>query len=249
MRDLIEYFPVRYEDRSSIQSIVKAYKNTAPDRIPVVIVSCIRQETINFRNKKIPKFIFSDGETELAAAAFNPAHRYFVTGSCYFLSGSISYKYNEYQIAISDYEDFDEKELNSLNIGRIVPVYASTRGLTQKKIRYCVAACYARLDSLRYNLPDHIIKKYKLNSKKDNLLTMHFPSSLSKLKAARKQLVYEELYNFQEKMLAQRKKIKTAKEPQRYQKENLTQLLKSKFPFKLTDSQEKALAEIKTDMF
>ena len=84
------------------------------------------------------KFSFIDkSDRQISLTAFNPAHSYFKEGEYYILSGRIKSNRKEAFINLLDYESFDEESVNSIHLGRIVPIYSSTMGLNSKKNPPC----------------------------------------------------------------------------------------------------------------
>ena len=79
IRDLINYYPVRYEDRSNITSIHESLLKSISDEnyISTLIVRCVEKSSFVFRNREIPKYYFTDSSALVCVSAFNPAHNRF----------------------------------------------------------------------------------------------------------------------------------------------------------------------------
>ena len=107
-----------------------------PDAIATLIVVCQKQTSFRLKNRDIKKYFFADVDNHLlSGSAFDPKQSRFAVGQPYILSGKIRKKYGEVQFNLSEFEEFDNDALNSLNMGRIVPVYKSFPGLSQKRLR------------------------------------------------------------------------------------------------------------------
>ena len=235
-KDLLYYFPKRYEDRSSILSLEDAYKHALenPASIATLLVTCTNYSRFYFRDREIPKFTFSDASGDCSLSAFNPAHRFFKVGETYFLTGKLKQAYNELQLNLLDYEIFDEEAVESLNLGRIVPLYSSTQGLSQKKIRNAVKALLCVLEEeafpLSYEIPSEILAKYRLRDKLENVKDLHFPESQENLTLAKQELIFEEFFVFQLHLAVKKIKEKQGKSNNCYDKDLLKELVLSRLP-------------------
>ena len=80
----------------------------------------------------------------------------------------------------------------------ILPIYPLTEGLTQKAVSKAVTQALSQYaHGIENELPAEIIEKRGLLSKQDAIRLIHRPSDLSQAAAARKTLVFEELFQFQ----------------------------------------------------
>ena len=254
VKDLLFYFPIRYEDRSSILSIYDSAQKCKEDEdfVATIICVCIKKSEFRFKNRKIKKFVFTDNKEKLAFTAFNPFFRYFKENEHYILSGKVKWKNHQYELTLLDYEIFDEEGFNSIHLGRIVPIYSSTQGLSQKNIRSLIKNVFDDFSRacFHYQLPKEIIKQYRyFDSKKEDLKTIHFPSSHQVLKESRNRLVYEEFFGFQYQLYKKKLNREKGKEKNRYlQHSHLILTFQKKLPFDLTLDQKKVIFEITEHM-
>jgi ATP-dependent DNA helicase RecG len=159
--------------------------------------------------------------------------------------------YDRLQMVQPEYEIMEGPETDSVNIGRIVPVYSLTAELTQRFLRGIVfkAVCeYVKFAAER--LPTYIIARQKLVDIKFALRNIHFPTNFQMLEKAYKRIVFEEFFILQ-LALAIRKKGRGA-EDQAFGHSmtagELSESFKKALPFELTEGQKKAVAEIERDM-
>jgi ATP-dependent DNA helicase RecG len=170
--------------------------------------------------------------------------------------GHFYYKYGEVQSS-----SFEIADIKGGAFGRILPVYPLTENLTQAMLRrftWRALAQYA--DNLEDELPDYIIQRDNLLSKKAALNAIHFPSSFAEKDQARKTLIYEELF-YLELMTAHRVKKRkkaahgsaenggdTAKNAATGELTPLQKRLIERLPFPLTAGQLEVIREINADM-
>lgn len=130
------------------------------------------------------------------------------------------------------------------------PVYAIKGKMTVKGIRKCINLAFSQFHGgITENLPQSLLKKYRLISRKMAIRTMHFPQSQDELKQARRRFVYEEFLLFQLKMQALRKfeRENSGGMKQAYDLTKLKNFISS-LPFPLTNAQKRVVNEILADM-
>src|SRR5690606_32422705 len=90
---------------------------------------------------------------------------------------------------------------------RLQPVYSSTEKLKQysldsKGIQRLTAELMPLIPvEIEETLPEYILQKHKLTSRKDAFWNIHFPAGTAELEAARRRLKFEELFAIQLKLL------------------------------------------------
>ena len=142
-------------------------------------------------------------------------------------------------------------EHSSLNAGRIVPIYTVSENFSIKTMRKAIHTCLEMFkDTITTVLPDYLIEKHKLLSKKDAICEIHFPSSMEMLERARFTLVFEELFIIQIKMLEHREQVKKelATVPLKIKDDGLVMNFIKNLPFELTSAQKNAVNEILNDL-
>ena len=256
--DLLHYYPVRYEDRTSILSISEAAEKALITEgfIGTIICQCVRAGSFSYHRRRIKRFVFVDGRSQgrLGISAFDPKHSYFKVDRYYMLSGKLKVKYRTLQMNLLDYEPFDKEAVDSLHMGRIVPIYASTERLTQKTLRAAIKHLLDLWDGadVGYGLPQEAIDQYRLTNRKHDVHEMHFPSSYEALERSRNKLVYEEFFWFQYRLVEKKITNKLGKEFSRYSKSipecRSIERLKQSLGFSLTDDQNQAIRDIISDM-
>ncbi len=249
--DLLYHFPSRYEDRTKRKSIAEALKSfqSDPEIIVSLMATCESKKSFMFKEREILSFSFSDGTGEFSVAAWNPLHRFFKMGEAYLMSGKLKRGKLEYQLNLLDYERLDEEALESWHHGRIVPIYSSTEGLFQKRIRHTVLEAFKLLEMevWDYSVPSRFLPE-GIEEKSKVAFNLHFPKSWESLNSSRQALAYEELFLFQVALAKQKKNEKEGKLPNRYPATQAVMQLRQQWPFTLTTSQDKVLAEIISDL-
>lgn len=247
VNDLLGHYPRNYLDRSNLKLI----NQLQPGEMETIFAFV--DQTIELRPKKgiqLTKLIVRD-KTGLACAVwFNQPYlsRQFKKNQPIFLSGKVERRFGELQFVSPEFELFTGEE--SLNINRIVPVYAGTEGLSQRVIRSALSACLKEYqEQIEDFIPPYITKQLNLMAKKTAVQEIHFPSSEAGLNAARERLVFEELFLLQLVFAVQRKKQTGQCEGVALRTKGvLTEKFLDLLPFQLTKAQQRVWNEIKTDL-
>jgi ATP-dependent DNA helicase RecG len=139
--------------------------------------------------------------------------------------------------------------IESLAIGRVVPIYALTEGVVANMVRDAVVAVMPATVHLKDPLPKGLRDKYRLMELKDAINNIHFPPDSDSLKDARRRLVFDEFYYLQLGLLQrqhQAKQVQTSAilAPKGQLIDEFYKIL----PFQLTGAQQRVLNDILTDL-
>lgn len=130
------------------------------------------------------------------------------------------------------------------------PVYHVKGNLTVKGIRRWIQLAVNQFSTaIEENLPQALLLKYKLLNRRDALRALHFPLSEIDVKQARRRFVYEEFLLFQIKMQGLRKFEREHSKgiAQQYDNEQLKAFIDT-LPFPLTIAQKRVVNEILKDV-
>jgi ATP-dependent DNA helicase RecG len=139
--------------------------------------------------------------------------------------------------------------INSLTIGRVVPIYALTEGVMANTVRQAVIAALPAAVNLKDPLPGGLRQKYGLMELKDGIANIHFPEDSDTLKTARRRLVFDEFFYLQLGLLQRQRKAKEIQTsavlaPKGKLLEQFNEIL----PFKLTKAQQRVINDILNDL-
>jgi ATP-dependent DNA helicase RecG len=99
-------------------------------------------------------------------------------------------------------------------------------------------------------LPENILQKHDLISKKEAVIRINFPKELDDAETARKRLAFEELFYLELILALKKRSIQIEKKGISFNKDisSLTEKFKRSLPYELTSAQKKVINEIYTDM-
>ena len=246
IEDLLYYLPRRYEDRSNF-TLIKDLKVGEHHAIKGKVLTLGNHAT----RKGIRVFQIAVGDKTgvIYCVWFNQPflRKLFRVGQELEIYGKVE-KYKKLQINHPEYEFVTGKD--SLNMGRIVPVYSLTQDITQRYIRLLTheaISCF--LNSLDGCLPTRIMARSHLVDFRFAIHNIHFPASFENLGRAYRRLVFEEFFILQLALALKKKTAKTRTPGIRHNlNARLIESFKKLFSFELTNSQLKVINEIQIDM-
>ena len=266
--DLLHYLPFRYEDRLNPRGIAEL----RPGEMATVIAE-VRNSGL-FRTRKMPIFQLTvgQGRARLRCLWFHATYLQdkFKPGELIALYGKVEEDQHsrELQIIQPQYEILgdagdggsgaEKKAAESLEIGRIVPIYESA-GQGKLTPRWFRRAIRTSLDNLTPELPEPIPAvvrgRVALVSPRAALWNVHWPEpgeSLKDLQSSRTpahiRMIFDELF-FVELGLELKRRQQKAQTGIAFQlDERVRQAIKRILPFHPTEAQKKVLKEIAADM-
>ncbi|RXZ77010.1 ATP-dependent DNA helicase RecG [Paenibacillaceae bacterium] len=151
------------------------------------------------------------------------------------------------QLTATDSEFPDKGPAKS---GTLQPVYSVGGAITQSWMRKTLLQAFTQFGMMIEEvLPRDLIKKYDLMPRREAMARIHRPEDSAGGTAARKRMVYEELFLFQLKLHAFRTLTRSRLDGIRHTIDNTAVLTFAKgLPFELTESQKKVTNEILHDM-
>ena len=250
---LLYYFPKRYEDRSNFESISHLKESQFYTIKAQILVSGFRG---SFRNRRFSliEVVVSDDTGKIFCLWFNQPYlkKLFKIDEKIILYGKVERHNHRLQMNSPEFEVIDSTESHSdtLNMGRIVPIYTLTEGFTQRFLRIIIkSALNEFLTRIKDTLPYDIRRKYNLLNLAKSLISIHFPEGIKSKEESYRRLAFEEFFIYQLPILLRKYKIKQKQGIAHKVNEKLLGDFNKDLNFKLTAAQEKVLEEIKQDMF
>ena len=240
LQDLLLYFPFRYEDFQSKQ--VLDLEDGEKAVISGIVATPANVQYYGFKRNRL-RFSIKQGEVILAVNFFNQPY----------LADKIEVGAN---IAVFGKWDKAKASLTGMKLlaqveDDLQPVYRVAQGISQTSLIKLIKTAFDQgLDLLiEENLPQVLLERYHLLSRAEAVRAMHFPKDLAEYKQALRRVKFEELFYFQMQLQVLKMETKDVSNGLvlDWQEEQL-QEKKSQLPFPLTGAQERALAEILSDL-
>ena len=240
VEDLLLYFPFRYEDFKSKN--VLDLENGEKAVVSGIVATPANVQYYGYKRNRL-RFTIKQGELVLAVSFFNQPY----------LADKIELGQT---VAVFGKWDKAKGALTGMKLlaqveDDLQPVYRLSQGVSQSALVKVIKTAFeAGLDQLlEENLPQILMDKYHLLSRRQAVRAMHFPKDLEEYKQALRRVKFEELLFFQ-------LQLQVLKEENRSVGQGIVldwdekklKALQASLPFALTEAQEKSLSEILADM-
>ena len=241
--DLIYYFPRAYDDRTNIKKIGELKFNE------YVVLKATVMSAVNLTvrsGKKIVKAMVSDGTGIMEILWFGMPYikKSLKIGEEYLFIGQTK-KSTVFQLINPEYKLFSGQQKVSEN--EILPIYSSNKNITQNSLRKLVEKFLVNfLNYFEENIPDELIKEYKIMERKSAIKNIHYPVSMKEIEEAKRRFAIEELLILELGILKNRFIIENSNSKNyevKGKKEKVREFL-SQLTFNLTNAQKKVIKEI-----
>ena len=259
IEDALWFLPWRYEDRSrivSISQLVPGEKATIAGTIHQAGLRRTRR-----RNMTLFTMSVQDETGAVEVVFFNQPYLDGIlqNGLRVVLSGPVvrHRRGAGVQMRTPQYEVVDEDEDLLLHVGRIVPVYHETRGLSSRQLRRILWGLLETYGSdLQDPLPSRLLEQHQWPSLNAAIASLHFPGTGSDLSLlndwqtpAHHRLAFEEGFLLQLALALRQRRHQSASPGIAFRLSGtFTVPLQKHLPFQLTDAQQRVIAEIEADM-
>ncbi len=248
VEDLLYLFPRRHEDRTKMTPLSHIKIGESQTVTGKVIARGSRQSW--FTRKHVYETVIDDGTGRIFAVWFNQPYldNYFKPGTEVVLYGQAAVYKNRIQMISPEYEIIDKND-KSLSMGRIVPIYPLTKGISQRYLRKIIhLGLENHINKLTESVPSAILEKHHLLNIQDSLWNIHFPKNQILNQEAQRRVSFEEFFFFQLSVIKRRMTIRMRKGIAHQFDDSFLTKFKKSFPFALTNAQELVIKEIIIDM-
>ncbi|HEX3586176.1 MAG TPA: ATP-dependent DNA helicase RecG [Candidatus Angelobacter sp.] len=271
VEDLLYYLPFRYEDRLNPRGIAELRAGEM-----ATVIAEVRNSAVFRTRNGMPIFelVAGQGRSTLKCIWFHGEYLRdrFKPGQLVALYGKVEegWKSRGLQITQPQFELLNDaggegeldlesaKDIESLEVGRIVPIYesAANNKLTSRWFRRII---YGALQNLAQQIPDGLppalCRRLDLLDRRLAFEQVHFPPEGEAFAAlqnhatpAHKRLIFEELFFLEVGLELKRRKMRERPGIAFALTESVRQSLKKILPFKPTAAQKRVLGEIAHDM-
>jgi ATP-dependent DNA helicase RecG len=260
LEDLLGYLPFRYEDRIRFAKI----REIAPGQICTVQAIVSSGSLVRYTRARgaVYHLLVRDDTGSLACKFFhgNYLEARLKPGQRMVLHGKPELDPNRpgrIEMINPEFELLGADEVDSTEVGRIVPIYEAIGGISSRMMRRII---YTALEKLSGDIPDplpaEVLARYKFPSRREAIRFVHFPPQTESVEAlnsfrsqAHQRLIFEEFFFYQLSVALRRKAAQ--QQPGiafRVREPAIREALKRVLPFKPTEAQKRTLGEIATDL-
>ncbi len=263
LEDLLGYLPFRYEDRIHFSNIRDLQPGgTYTVRARVMSGSAVPSSVRYRKHDAIYHLLVQDSTGSLPCKFFHGGYLEgrLKPGQLLVLHGKVEVdrlRPARIEMVNPQMELLRGEEMDSTEVGRIVPIYEAIGTFGSRAIRRAVYGALQQFDAHPLDpLPPELLQRLGYPSRREALLHTHFPppdESLDALNAfrspAQQRLVFEEFFLFQLSLGLNRRAIRRENAIAfAVREERIREALKRILPFKPTSAQKRVLAEIAADL-
>ncbi len=266
VEDLLYYAPFRYEDRTRLTRI----HDLIPGQTTTIFAKVL---TCGLMRTRRGTFIFDLAATDQSGPGgiirckwFNAVYlhrqKVFRQGQRVFFYGKVErdpFGTGNLQMIQPQYEILPESEeggRDSLEVGRIVPIYESIGRLSPRVLRRLISTALEALgDRIPDRLPPSVLGKNKLMRGARAVRLTHFPENEDKLEdlsrfrtPSQVRMIFEEFFNVGAGLALRRRRAKAAPGIEFRVRDTVRAAIKRVLPFHPTAAQKRVLKEIVDDM-
>jgi ATP-dependent DNA helicase RecG len=264
VEDLLEHYPRRHEDRRTYLPIAALRTGVA-----VTVAGSIARirERRTRRGWSMVEAEIADSSGILSAVWFHQPYLMDLLrpGARIFLYGEVKVPppgrrgggiRRSLQMIAPEFEldaaEADEESVGggdvSLHLGRLVPIYPTSKGITQRYLRRLVDAAFSSGIAARSRDTVYRALEPQAMPRAEALRDLHFPPDDEALRRARDRLAREEYFLFATQVLRRREEFREGGGPAFDITPELEKKIRTVFPFQLTPDQDRAVAEICADL-
>lgn len=244
VKDLLEYYPRVYEDRTKVTPISDFQK----DQNVLFLGTLIKPVTMVYaKKKKILSTVVVDDSGAIAMLTwFNQVYikDRIKEGGTYLFYGKVG-SVSGSRATLDSCSIYDVNDLDKIQ--GLYPIYPLTAGITQN---YLFKLINNLMDSgimVNEIFNEEFRRKYRLAEANYALRNIHFPKSYEMVNIARNRIIFEELFLFQLALLNMKQIEVEHTNTNTYSDLDESEFLKL-IPFELTGAQKKVVSQIKKDM-
>jgi ATP-dependent DNA helicase RecG len=259
LEDLLNYLPFRYEDRIHFSQI----KNIRPGNTYTLRARVMSGQAVRgmYGRDAIYHLLVQDETGSLPCKFFHGGYLEdrLKPGQELILHGKVEIdklRPARREMVNPQIEVLGSGEVDSTEMGRIVPIYEAIGTFGSRMIRRSIYTTLQNLDPVPDVLPPGLRERLRYPARREALIHTHFPEAGESLEAlnlfrspAQQRLIFEEFFLYQLSMALGRKAVRKENAIAFRVRENkVREALKRILPFKPTGAQKRVLAEIAGDL-
>ena len=253
VQDLLQHYPRYHVDRTQLRTISELGRG--PEGSEVQMHARVRSIKPPFRTKSGKRMIVGSigDETgvmtvtwfnqDWVARALRPGTEAFFYGRVSRYRGKLQMTAPRFEIVRSGREPF--------NVGRIVPIYPATAELSSDGVRRLMWDALREHTAVADPLPDDLRRSLRLLKRREAIRLIHFPESRKDVLAARRRLVFDEVFTLQLGLVYRKRKVERTVRGLRQLESgegSLAETFMHALPFEPTGAQRRACAAVASDM-
>jgi ATP-dependent DNA helicase RecG len=261
VQDLLQHYPRHHVDRTQLRTIRELAKLASDGfsgevQVHATVKAIGRPVTTRPRNARPGKVIIrakiADETGTVDVTWFNQAWiaRALKAGVQAFFYGRLGVYSGKLQMTAPRFE-LIRSGTEPFNVGRIIPIYPASADISSDQLRKTIWEALGRIGQVLDPLPEELRKQVGVMPRGDALRLIHFPDTKEDVLAARRRIVFDELFSLQVGLVYRKRKLERTVQGIAHPQpaaSSLASVFVEALPFRLTEAQSRACAEVTSDM-
>ncbi|HEX2029587.1 MAG TPA: ATP-dependent DNA helicase RecG [Nitriliruptorales bacterium] len=255
VRDLVEHYPRRYEDLGEVLPLEDARPGEPVTLVGTVTGWTHRQPRSRRGGRRLTvseATVRDRGGGTFTLTFFNQQwrERRLPAGSLVAVSGSLERRYGKLQMSMPSVQELGRGDDVDDDHRQLLAVYPATERLPSWRLSGWIDAALERLPAFDEYLPDDLRRRQGLLDLDTALRSIHRPEERAQAEAARRRLVFDELFTLQVGLQWRRARMEShaAGVDNGPVESGLAARFLRTVPFRPTDAQQRAMHEIGADL-
>ncbi len=250
IEDLLFYTPFRHEAPARLATV--ATLREGEETTLRVVVQSFAVRSARRRGLSVLEALIGDESASIPAVWYNQAYladafsekpELLVRGALRRNRGSYSFRVTSHEILR---EDGREEGIHTVGL---IPVYPATGDVSVRSLRTLLGAARVEAEHVVDPLPSRLVAGRRYPSRRDALLSAHFPRSLAEAAKSRERLAYEELLFLQVALLRHRREEEVRRPALALPPPGgITSAFMERLSFSPTSAQRRVMMEIDADL-
>ena len=240
--DLVTHYPFRHHDKTR-QASISELRAGEEAWLQVRVVSA--NQVRGRKGKSRYTYRVTDGSGYLTLTWFTPKHRRLREGSEVLVFGKVDVYRGERGMSHPSVEPVGRVE------ARLVPIYPQSVKYAIESIEFeaWIAEALRRAEDFVDPLPDEVLDRFDFISRTAAFRGYHEPESWPEVEAARRRLVFDELFRIQLVLVLRKRALEQRSAGiAHHVGGDLVRRFYAQLPYELTDAQRRVIAEIERDL-
>jgi ATP-dependent DNA helicase RecG len=256
VQDLLQHYPRHHVDRTQLRTIRELARLASEGFSGEVQVHAtvrkIGRPVSTKSRKTIIKATIGDETGSVGVTWFNQAWvaRALQSGVQAFFYGKLSVYAGKLQMTAPRFE-LIRSGTEPFNVGRIIPIYPASADISSDQLRKIIWETLGRVDQIVDPLTDELRTEADVMPRSDAIRLIHFPDTKEDVIAARRRIVFDELFSLQVGLIYRKRKLERTVQGIAHPEPtaaSLAEIFVEALPFRLTDAQVRACGEVASDM-
>jgi ATP-dependent DNA helicase RecG len=248
--DLLRHTPFRHENPARLAT-VSSLREGEEVTLRVVVQSHTLRPTRR-RGLKVLEALVGDETASITAVWYNQAYlaEAFERRPELLIRGSLRRSRGSYSFAVNSHEIIrDDGDQEGLHTVGLIPVYATTGEVSVRSLRTLLGEVRSEAVHVIDPLPARMLSRHGFPSRRDALLSSHFPGTLREAALSRQRLAYEELLLLQLLLLHHRMEEERRRPALALPApKGLAAAAVQALPYPPTAAQQRVMAEVDADL-